>query len=72
MASLANPFTAYSNGPGLAELLRFYVCGLQPRPSVEFFNDNEYSLEFHTLSQEMTPCWHGKQKRVRMIFDTVD
>jgi hypothetical protein len=42
------PFTAYSNGPGLAELLRFYVC-LQPRPFGRVFivkvslNDNEYS-----------------------------
>jgi hypothetical protein len=41
--------TAYSNGPGLAELLRLYACGLQPRPSVQLSssrvtaNDNDYS-----------------------------
>jgi hypothetical protein len=28
----ANPFAAYSKGPGLTERLRFYACGLQPRP----------------------------------------
>src|SRR5919106_1909823 len=27
----ANPFAAYSKGPGLTELLRLFVCGLQPR-----------------------------------------
>src|SRR5919106_2574492 len=32
---LPTPFAAYSNGPGLTELLRLYVCGLQPRPSVQ-------------------------------------
>jgi hypothetical protein len=31
MAILPTPFAAYSKGPGLAELLRLYVCGLQPR-----------------------------------------
>ena len=35
MATLPTPFAAYSKGPGLTELLRFYVCGLQPRPSVQ-------------------------------------
>jgi hypothetical protein len=35
MATLPTPFAAYSKGPGLAELLRLYVCGLQPRPSVQ-------------------------------------
>jgi hypothetical protein len=35
MATLPTPFAAYSKGPGLTELLRLYVCGLQPRPSVQ-------------------------------------
>jgi hypothetical protein len=35
MASLPSPFAAYSKGPGLTELLRLYVCGLQPRASVQ-------------------------------------
>jgi hypothetical protein len=45
----ANPFAAYSNGPGLTELLRLYACGLQPRPSVQLSSsrmsliDHEYS-----------------------------
>src|SRR5918996_4874825 len=35
MASLANPIRLLiSKGPGLAIHLRFYVCGLQARPSV--------------------------------------
>jgi hypothetical protein len=34
MATLPTPFTAYSNGPGLTELLQLYACDLQPRPSV--------------------------------------
>src|SRR5919106_940419 len=51
MATLPTPFTAYSKGPGLTELLRLYVCGLQPRRSVHLSssrviaNDNEYSPE---------------------------
>src|SRR5918996_6520078 len=51
MATLPTPFTAYSKDPGLTELLRRYVCGLQPRPSVQLSssmviaNDNEYSSE---------------------------
>src|ERR687892_665885 len=58
MATLPTPFAAYSKSPGLTELLRLYVCGLQPRPSVQLSsstmiaNDNEYShaidlLQFH-------------------------
>ena len=51
MATLPTPFAAYSKGPGLAELLRLYVCGLQPRPSAQLSsstviaNDNEHSRE---------------------------
>jgi hypothetical protein len=33
MAGLANPFTAYSDGPGLTELLWLYVCSLAFRPA---------------------------------------
>jgi hypothetical protein len=49
MATLPTPFTGYSTVPGLTELLRLYVCGLQPRPSVQLssstmsLSDNEYS-----------------------------
>src|ERR671919_1033644 len=49
MATLPTPFAAYSKGPGLTELLRLYVCGLQPRPAIQLSssrviaNDNEYS-----------------------------
>src|SRR5919109_674899 len=32
----SSPLAAYSKGRGLPELLRFYVCGLQARPSVRF------------------------------------
>jgi hypothetical protein len=35
MAALPTPLAAYFNGPGLTELLRLYVCGLQPRPSLQ-------------------------------------
>ena len=51
MATLATSFGGYSKGPGLTELLRLYVCGLQPRPAVQLSssmviaNDNEYSSE---------------------------
>jgi hypothetical protein len=51
MATLSTPFAAYSKSPGLTELLRLYVCGLQLRPSVQLSssrmiaNDNEYSPE---------------------------
>jgi hypothetical protein len=51
MVTLPTPFTAYSKGPGLTELLRLYVCGLQPGPSVQLSssrviaNDNEYFPE---------------------------
>src|SRR5918994_3820589 len=50
-ATLPTPFLAYSNAPGLTELLRLYACGLQPRPSVQLSssrvtaNDNGYSRE---------------------------
>ena len=56
MATLPTPFAAYSNGPGLTELLRLYVCGLQPRPSVQLsssrtsLTDNEYSPRKLALS----------------------
>ena len=56
MATLPTSFAAYSKVPGLTELLRLYVCGLQPRPSVHLSssrviaNDNEYSHERRTLS----------------------
>jgi hypothetical protein len=49
MATLPTPFAGYSKGPGLTELLRLYVCGLQPRPAIQLSssrviaNDNEYS-----------------------------
>src|SRR5918996_5829387 len=56
MATLPTPFAAYSKGPGLTELLRLYVCGLQPRPSVQLsssrtsLTDNEYSPRKLALS----------------------
>jgi hypothetical protein len=34
-AARADPQGAHSNSPGLAEPVRFYVRGLQPRPSVQ-------------------------------------
>src|SRR5919106_154879 len=46
---LPTAFAAYCKGPGLTELLRLYVCGLQPRPSVQLStprviaNDNDIS-----------------------------
>src|ERR687898_907124 len=49
MAIPPTPFAAYSKGPGLTELVRLYVCGLQPRPSVQLssssmsLTDDEYS-----------------------------
>src|ERR687892_320073 len=51
MAIPPTPFAAYSKGPGLTELVRLYVCGLQPRPSVQLssssmsLTDDEYSPE---------------------------
>jgi hypothetical protein len=61
MATPPTPFAAYSNGPGLAEPLRLYVCGLQPRPSVQLSssrviaNDNEYSPESGAQGQGFRP-----------------
>ena len=38
MATLPAPLAAYSNGPGLAEPVRSYVCALQPRPFAQSFH----------------------------------
>ena len=72
MATLPIPFAAHSKGPGLTEPLRLYVCGLQPRPSIQLSssrviaNDNEYSRE--SRNPEPPLCTRGRRRGGQFRF----
>jgi hypothetical protein len=76
MATLPIPFAAHSKGPGLTEPLRLYVCGLQPRPSIQLSSsrviatNNEYSRESRNPEPPLylPLCTRGRRREGQFRF----